>query len=122
MNGLANIISIGHDPSALRAQVEALGFRHLYLEVTAARVAVFREAIVEVFEEELRSGLSPKGRMGLQALLNYAGGAYIYIRREYSARIKIIRRSWQLAGSQAGEREQDDESTKEGSSMKLGCG
>ena len=31
---------------------------------------------------------------GLQALLNYTAGAMIYVRREYSDRINILRASW----------------------------
>lgn len=36
----------------------------------------------------------------VQVLLNYAGGAYIYIRREYASRIRIIQRSWKTANKQ----------------------
>lgn len=109
MNGLTSIINICHNPSGLRAQVEALGFQHLDLEVTAPRVAIFREAIVDLLEMELPNGLPSKARVGLQALLNYSGGAYIYIRREYSARIKIIQRSWRVANNKASEEEQAEE-------------
>ena len=31
---------------------------------------------------------------GMQALLNYTAGAMIYVRREYSERINILRASW----------------------------
>ncbi|CAE7446703.1 unnamed protein product, partial [Symbiodinium sp. CCMP2456] len=31
------------------------------------------------------------------AILNYVGGAYIYIRREYASRIRLIQRSWSIA-------------------------
>ena len=37
----------------------------------------------------------------IKVLLNYAGGAYIYIRREYASRIRIIQRSWKTANKQA---------------------
>lgn len=33
----------------------------------------------------------------MEVLLNYAGGAFIYIRREYASRIRIIQRSWRTA-------------------------
>ncbi|CAE6962466.1 unnamed protein product [Symbiodinium natans] len=105
MNGLTSIVNICHNPSALRTQVEALGFQHLDLEVTAPRVAIFREAIVDLLEMELPNGLPSKARVGLQALLNYSGGAYIYIRREYSARVKIIQRSWRVANNKDTEEE-----------------
>ena len=36
-----------------------------------------------------------------EVILNYTGGAYIYIRREYASRIRIIQRSWKTANKQA---------------------
>lgn len=39
----------------------------------------------------------------VEVLLNYSGGAYIYIRREYASRIRIIQRSWKTANKQAAE-------------------
>ena len=38
-----------------------------------------------------------------EVILNYTGGAYIYIRREYASRIRIIQRSWKTANKQAEE-------------------
>eukprot|EP00913_Durusdinium_trenchii_P009133 g8583.t1 len=110
MNGLNAIINICHDPPGLKTQVEALGFQHLDLEVTPPRVDIFREAILEVLEMELGPRLTSKSRVGLQVVLNYVGGAYIYIRREYAVRIRILLKSWATANN----KEDDPESQAEG--------
>ncbi|CAE6962445.1 unnamed protein product [Symbiodinium natans] len=105
MNGINSIISVSDNPQSLKMQVETLGFQHLDLEVTAPRVDIFREAIVELLEMELGPRLTSKGRVGLAVILNYVGGAYIYIRREYAGRIRIIQRSWATANNKT----EDDE-------------
>ena len=46
-----------------------------------------------------------------QAVLNYAGGAYIYIRREYASRIRIIQRSWKTANKSSPGEEAGGEAT-----------
>ncbi|CAJ1358611.1 unnamed protein product [Effrenium voratum] len=99
MNGINNIICVANNPMALKLQVETLGFQHLDLEVTAPRVDIFREAILELLEIELGPRMTSKGRVGLQVVLNYVGGAYIYIRREYAGRIRIIQKSWLTANN-----------------------
>ncbi|CAJ1364562.1 unnamed protein product [Effrenium voratum] len=98
MNGLNTIIaSMMDNPSALKVTTETLGFQHLDLDVTAPRVGMFRDAIVELFETELQARFSSKAKSGLMSILNYVGGAYIFIRREYASRIKIITKSWKTA-------------------------
>eukprot|EP00434_Breviolum_minutum_P036975 symbB.v1.2.032771.t1/scaffold3975.1/size47066/1 len=99
MNGINAIITLCHDPAGLKTQVESLGFQHLDLEVTPPRVDIFREAILEVLELELGPRFTSKARVGLQVVLNYVGGAYIYIRREYAGRIRILLKSWGTASN-----------------------
>ncbi|CAJ1384392.1 unnamed protein product [Effrenium voratum] len=108
MNGINNIICVANNPMALKLQVETLGFQHLDLEVTAPRVDIFREAILELLEIELGPRMTSKGRVGLQVVLNYVGGAYIYIRREYAGRIRIIQKSWLTANNKTEEEEAAD--------------
>lgn len=90
---------------------------------------VFRDAILELFEQavtsvsrsylpfawqELGQKFTTKARFGFQVLLNYTGGALIYIRREplgcwswegsrvrYASRIRIIQNSWRSANKKA---------------------
>ncbi|CAL1147647.1 unnamed protein product [Cladocopium goreaui] len=103
MNGLTGIVASAHSPQQLKTQVESLGFQHLDLEVTVPRVGIFRDAIVDLFDMELGTRLTTKAKIGMQVILNYTGGAYIYIRREYASRIRIIQRSWKTANKQAEE-------------------
>jgi len=111
MNGINAIISVCDNPQQLKMQVETLGFQHLDLEVTAPRVDIFREAILELLEMELGPRFSSKGRVGMGVVLNYVGGAYIYIRREYAGRIRTIQRSWATANNKT---EEDEFEQKEG--------
>mmetsp|Transcript_46290 Transcript_46290/g.108445 ORF Transcript_46290/g.108445 Transcript_46290/m.108445 type:complete len:1114 (-) Transcript_46290:184-3525(-) len=113
MNGINAIICTADKPAALKMQVETLGFQHLDLEVTPPRVDIFREAILELLEMELGQRMTSKAKVGLQVILNYVGGAYIYIRREYAVRIRIIIRSWATANNKTGE-EEDNGGHKDG--------
>eukprot|EP00434_Breviolum_minutum_P025859 symbB.v1.2.022862.t1/scaffold2046.1/size91195/5 len=122
MNGLNTIITSMDNPSSLKittetemAQIggmETLGFQHLDLEVTAPRVMMFRDAITELFETELQGRFTSRARSGMMSVLNYVGGAYIFIRREYASRIKIIQKSWRAA-NKTQEEEDDQDSTAE---------
>jgi hypothetical protein len=70
-----------------------LGFQHLDLDVTVPRVVIFRDAIIDLFTMEMGARFNSKAKLGFTAILNYVGGAYIYIRREYAVRIRIINKS-----------------------------
>lgn len=97
MNGISGIIMTLHDPAALKILVETLGFGHLDIEVTSPRVALFREAIIELLAMELGSKLTTLARDGFSLVLNYVGGAFIYIRTRYTDRIRIVASSWATA-------------------------
>merc|ERR1712232_709205 len=101
MNGLNQILNALPTPKELKVQVETLGFQHLDLEVTVPRVVIFRDAIIDLFTMEMGARFTSKAKPGFLALLNYVGGAYIYIRREYAVRIKIINKSWKTANNKA---------------------
>jgi len=94
---LTNIIMECKVPSRAKRQVETLGFQHLDLEVTTPRVDIIRDAILGTLESELGEKANPRGRLGLQALLNYIGGTFIFVHREFADRIRIIQRSWKTA-------------------------
>eukprot|EP00439_Symbiodinium_sp_Y106_P011264 s5807_g1.t1 len=49
--------------------------------------------------------LTDLGAYGLRRLVSYAGGALIYIRENYSKRLKIISNSWKLANAAANQEE-----------------
>ena len=97
-------------------------------EVTVPRVVIFRDAIVDLFDMELGPRFTSRARAGIAAIMNYVGGAFIYIRpqlicslavslshmlsaccvpshmvrgREYAGRIRIITSSWRTANNKA---------------------
>jgi len=100
-NGFNSIICAASSPSDLKTQVETLGFQHLDFEVTVPRVVIFRDALLDLFDMEMGARFTSRAKQGFLALLNYAGGAFIYIRREYAVRIKIIKSSWRTANNKA---------------------
>eukprot|EP00933_Yihiella_yeosuensis_P030274 TRINITY_DN2393_c0_g1_i2.p1 TRINITY_DN2393_c0_g1~~TRINITY_DN2393_c0_g1_i2.p1 ORF type:complete len:1119 (-),score=311.99 TRINITY_DN2393_c0_g1_i2:283-3639(-) len=103
MGGLNTIINDMSKPSALKITVETLGFQHLDLEVTVPRVVIFRDAIVDLLTMEMGARLTSQAASGFISILNYVGGAYIYIRREYAGRLKLIASSWRTANNKAAE-------------------
>eukprot|EP00439_Symbiodinium_sp_Y106_P016127 s5481_g2.t1 len=108
INGLTLLVGELTDPPALKTVTETLGFQHLDIEVTTARAGIFRNAILELFEQELGGNFTGKARAGLQALMNYVGGAMIYVRREYSERFNTLRVSW-IAASNARVTDEDEQ-------------
>ncbi|CAE8728946.1 unnamed protein product, partial [Polarella glacialis] len=112
MVGINNIVLAMHEAGPLKMIVETLGFQHLDLEVTIPRVAIFCDAIVDFLEMELGKRFGSKARSGWRSILNYVGGAYIYVRREYAGRLKIISSSWRTANNKKKDimdGEEDDE-------------
>ncbi|CAK9048506.1 unnamed protein product, partial [Durusdinium trenchii] len=109
MEGLGSLVSVMGKPVALFKEVEGIGFRHLDLDVTSIRAGFFREALLEAIEEVLGNNFSMLARAGVHCLLNYTGGAFIYIRREYAGRIKTIMTSWNIVQKSAMEAQQQEE-------------
>merc|ERR1711976_879506 len=96
MNGLNQFIMGLTDPPALKVAVETLGFGHLALDVTVPRVVIFRDAILDLLHVELGSKLSKEAYTGWRAMLNYVGGAIIFIKAFYADRIRLLAESWAL--------------------------
>ncbi|CAE8638544.1 unnamed protein product [Polarella glacialis] len=99
MSGINNIVNNLASPVNLKISTETLGFQHLDLEVTVPRVIIFRDGIIDLFEMELGDRLTSRGKMGWRSVLNYVGGAFIYVRTNYSDRLKIIASSWAIANN-----------------------
>lgn len=97
VNGLNSLVTEVGTPSALKKQVETFGFQHLDHDVSAPRVDCVRDCILNVMDQEIGAQFSSAARLSMTALLNYVGGAFVFIRRELAGRIKIIQRSWRLA-------------------------
>jgi len=94
MNGLNLFVGLLSDPPALKQGVETLGFGHLNLDVTIPRVIVFRDAILDLLQVELGAKYTTYVHTGWKALLNYVGGAIIFIKAFYADRIRLLDSSW----------------------------
>jgi len=95
MTALSQLIVLLDNATVLKREIEALAFKHLDVEVTAVKVAFFREALIEVIEESLVEGiLSTFARAGFYCLVNYIGSAFLYVHREYAGRIRLVLSSW----------------------------
>merc|ERR1719486_1052640 len=97
MNGLASFCEALVDPPKLKILVETLGFGHLHLDVTVPRVVIFRDAIIDLFMVELAERFNSQAREGWKKLLNYVGGAIIYVKANYADRIACLLKSWKQA-------------------------
>ncbi|CAK0855236.1 unnamed protein product, partial [Prorocentrum cordatum] len=96
-----SLVSLCGSESELLQFVENLGFMHLHLQVvTPPRVAVLRDCVVDLVAQQLEGALSQRARDGLAALLDYAGGANIYVRTSYAKRLEILEESWAIAKDQ----------------------
>lgn len=91
LDGLVRVVD---NPAELKGMVETVGFQHLNLDVTEARVAVFRDAVVDVLSMQLAENFTDLAREGWLWLLNYVGGAIIYIKANYVDRLRILADSW----------------------------
>ncbi|CAK9025545.1 unnamed protein product [Durusdinium trenchii] len=95
--GIHQIINSLNEPQDVKNLVDMLGFRHLELDVTTSRVEIVRNAIVELLSNELGHHFGTAARNGLFQVLNYVGGALIYIRSNYADRVRILSESWVVA-------------------------
>mmetsp|Transcript_89320 Transcript_89320/g.257594 ORF Transcript_89320/g.257594 Transcript_89320/m.257594 type:complete len:1087 (-) Transcript_89320:64-3324(-) len=97
MNGLNQIVTTLEDPRKLKIVVETLGFQHMDREVTQPRLAIFRDAVLELLTVELGARWTERAHRGWLALFNYAGGSFIYVRHNYKDRLRILAASWAIA-------------------------
>eukprot|EP00403_Amphidinium_massartii_P018161 CAMPEP_0178427420 /NCGR_PEP_ID=MMETSP0689_2-20121128/29738_1 /TAXON_ID=160604 /ORGANISM="Amphidinium massartii, Strain CS-259" /LENGTH=1286 /DNA_ID=CAMNT_0020049131 /DNA_START=34 /DNA_END=3894 /DNA_ORIENTATION=+ len=93
MQGLRSFVSNLDDPARLKILVETLAFGHLYLDVTVPRVMIFRDALIDLFAVELNEKFTTVAREAWTALLNYVGGAIIYVKANYAELLN----SWKAA-------------------------
>merc|ERR1712228_1019804 len=96
MNGLNQLVTGLSDPPSLKISVETVGFAHLAYDVTVPRVVIFRDAILDLLQVELGAKLSKEAYTGWKAMLNYVGGAIIFIKSFYADRIRLLAESWSL--------------------------
>eukprot|EP00434_Breviolum_minutum_P001222 symbB.v1.2.001070.t1/scaffold33.1/size517934/22 len=96
MAGLGDTIAMLGKPAYLRKEVEAMAFRHLEVDVSLVRADFFRESMLEMLDERFGAAFTINARIGFHALINYCGGAFVYVRREYAGRIRTITNSWNV--------------------------
>eukprot|EP00438_Fugacium_kawagutii_P008395 Skav234441 [mRNA] locus=scaffold1647:4283:15111:+ [translate_table: standard] len=111
--GLHQIINSLTEPQDVKNLVDILGFKHLNLELTVAKVEVIRDAILELMGNELGGSLTKEMALGLLKVLNYIGGALIYIRSHYADRVKILNESWVEANREKDRSKQKEREAKE---------
>merc|ERR1719377_365216 len=109
MNGLASFVEALVDSAKLKILVETLGFGHLHLDVTVPRVVIFRDAIVDLFIVELAERFNSKAREGWKKLLNYVGGAIIFVKAHYADRVTCLLKSWRQANHGESEKGKEKE-------------
>eukprot|EP00927_Polykrikos_kofoidii_P017182 TRINITY_DN177_c0_g1_i8.p1 TRINITY_DN177_c0_g1~~TRINITY_DN177_c0_g1_i8.p1 ORF type:complete len:1126 (+),score=205.84 TRINITY_DN177_c0_g1_i8:74-3379(+) len=95
--GIQTFAAALSDPPVLKNKVENLSFGHLALDITIPRVVLIRDALLDLLTVELGSKLTSNAVNGWRALMNYVGGAIIYIKKFYNGRILLINESWGLA-------------------------
>ncbi|CAJ1337787.1 unnamed protein product [Effrenium voratum] len=117
LHGISLMVANLENPANLTIIVENIGFQHLEVEVNIPRLAVFREALLDTVALQLGANLTDLGAQGLQRLLSYAGGAFIYLRENYAKRLKLIGSSWKIAAGtkeeEAAMEEEEEATTKE---------
>ena len=69
----------------------------MHLDVTVPRVVIFRDAILDIFAVELADKFTSLARDAWTKLLNYVGGAIIFVKANYADRINTLLESWKLA-------------------------
>lgn len=97
MNALRMIVSAIHNPAALMQMAENIGFMHLNVDVTIPAMMALRESVLHVFQATLSPRFSQDAQEGWHQLLDYVGGAMIYVRNMYADRVGILQGSWQRA-------------------------
>ena len=122
MNGLSSFVLALSDPPKLKILVETLGFGHLHLDVTIPRVIIFRDAILDLFSVELGERFSQQALDGWRTLLNYVGGAIIFVKTHYAERIRLILASWQIANAKTTPDSTSNEGSSDKSAAKGGSG
>lgn len=98
MDALAVTCNLLDQPTNLKQATETLGFCHLNIEVTEPRIAVTREAILDLLASEAAEKFTPTARLGWAIVLNWVAGSFIYVRNEYKGRLDILSTSWSCVG------------------------
>ena len=105
-------MTLCHTYGPCTSKVDILGFKHLNLELSISRVEVIRDAILELMGNELGANLTQEMTTGILRVLNYIGGALIYIRSHFADRVKILSESWEEANRERDQTKQKAEGSE----------
>jgi len=97
MSSFSSFATSLDNPPKLKVLVETLGFGHLHLDSTVPRVVMIRDAILDLLMVEVGEEFEGAAREGWRRLLNYIGGAIIFVKVNYADRINILLQSWKIA-------------------------
>jgi len=114
MNGMNQLVNSLKDPKGLKVLTETFGFQHLDFDVTVPRVVVFRDSFLDLFALELGQKFCRKAKDGWATMLNYVGGAFIFVRVKYADRLKILASSWATANNTSNTEEEFGAVAEEG--------
>jgi hypothetical protein len=113
MNGFKSFVSELEDPPKLKMLAETLGFQLLHIDVSVPRVVVFRDAILDLFQIELGEKFTPDALEGLKRILNYVGGAVIFVKAHYAGRITCLLNSWKVCNKETTTLDTEEEEAEE---------
>lgn len=113
VKGFGEVIKNAGSKSKMMNSIQIMGFRHLEFDINVQKVKAFRDALLDLFDLEMTQ-VSAQGRYAMAWLINYIGGALIFIRHEYQPRIQLIHSTWQVAklGVQEHFKEEKEEKAK----------
>lgn len=113
VKGFGEVIRNAGSKSRMMNSVQIMGFRHLEFDINVEKVEAFRDALLDLFDLEMTE-FSAKGRYAMALLINYIGGALIFMRHDYQPRIELIHSTWQVAklGVQEHFKKEKDEKVK----------
>lgn len=113
IHGFDSMVANLKDSASVFNLVEQMGFQHFQLDVSVPWISIFREALLETMSAELNADLSPVAALGVQRLMSYAGGAFIFIRENYAKRLQLISRTWAIASGVTDEEAEKEEVIQE---------
>lgn len=102
VNALQGLVDALQEPAKLRGMTEILGFSHMNMDISLPRVMVFRNNLVETMRVELGEEFNEFSRNSWYDVMNYVGGALIFVKSHYSTRLQTLMESWAQANDMAG--------------------
>eukprot|EP00927_Polykrikos_kofoidii_P071337 TRINITY_DN6760_c0_g1_i3.p1 TRINITY_DN6760_c0_g1~~TRINITY_DN6760_c0_g1_i3.p1 ORF type:complete len:1429 (-),score=274.05 TRINITY_DN6760_c0_g1_i3:316-4602(-) len=113
VNSFHSFVYALENPPALKVLVEAIAFGHLNMDVSVEVVCHVRASIIDLLEVDLGDVFSPEATIGWRSLLNYIGGAIVFVKQHYAERLRILAMTWEEANAESGIAEAHHDGTKQ---------